>query len=57
MLHLQDEERRRLARELHDSTAQNIAALGMNLGIVDQAAEALDAGSRKALSESLALAD
>jgi PAS domain S-box-containing protein len=57
MLHLQDEERQRLAHELHDGTAQNIAALGMNLGIVDQAAEALDAGARKALSESLALAD
>jgi len=57
MLHLQDEERRRLARELHDSTAQNIAALGMNLGIVDQASAALDEGARKALSESLALAD
>jgi len=57
VLQLQDEERRRLARELHDSTAQNIVALGMNLGIVDQAAAALDAGAREALSESLALAD
>jgi PAS domain S-box-containing protein len=57
VLQLQDEERRRLARELHESTAQNLAALGMNLGIVDQAAAALDAGARKALSESLALAD
>jgi len=33
VLQLQDEERRRLARELHDSTAQNIVALGVNLGI------------------------
>jgi len=57
VLQLQDEERRRLARELHDSTAQNLAALGMNLGIVDQAAAALDSGARKALNESLALAD
>ena len=57
VLQLQDEERRRLARELHDSTAQNIVALGVNLGIVDQAAAALDAGARKALSESLALAN
>jgi PAS domain S-box-containing protein len=57
VLQLQDEERRRLARELHDSTAQNIAALGMNLGIVDQAAGALDAGARKALGESLSLAN
>ena len=57
VLQLQDEERRRLARELHDSTAQNIAALGMNLGIVEQASAALDEGARKALSESVALAN
>lgn len=57
VLQLQDEERRRLARELHDSTAQNLAALGMNLGIVEQAAAALDAGAKKALGESLALAN
>jgi signal transduction histidine kinase len=57
MVQLQDEERRRLARELHDGTAQNIAALGMNLGIVAQAAGPLDAGARKALRESVALAN
>ena len=57
VLQLQDEERRRLARELHDSTAQNIAALGMNLGIVEQASAALDEGARKALSESVTLAN
>jgi PAS domain S-box-containing protein len=31
LLQLQDEERRRLARELHDGTAQNIVALNLNL--------------------------
>jgi signal transduction histidine kinase len=31
VLHLQDEERRRIARELHDSAGQSLAALSMNL--------------------------
>lgn len=31
LLRLQDEERRRIARQLHDTTAQNLAALKMNL--------------------------
>jgi signal transduction histidine kinase len=31
LLHLQDEERRRIARELHDSIGQMLAALSMNL--------------------------
>jgi signal transduction histidine kinase len=33
-LQLQDEERRRIARELHDSVGQMLAALGMNLDAV-----------------------
>jgi len=31
VLHLQDEERRRIARELHDSAGQSLAALAMNV--------------------------
>ena len=31
LMHSQDEERRRIARELHDSAGQNLAALAMNL--------------------------
>jgi two-component system, NarL family, sensor kinase len=31
LLHMQDEERRRIARELHDTTAQKFVALHMNL--------------------------
>jgi signal transduction histidine kinase len=34
MFNLQDEERRRLARELHDETAQNLAALNINLSAI-----------------------
>ena len=56
LLRLQDDERRRLARQLHDSTAQDIAALGMNLEIVREAADRLDDRARGALNESLDLA-
>lgn len=34
LLNLQDEERRRLARELHDETAQNLAILNVNLSAI-----------------------
>jgi signal transduction histidine kinase len=57
LLTLQDEERRRLALDLHDSTGQCLAALTMNLDVVGQAATALDARSRRALAESRDLAD
>ena len=55
LLQSQDEERRRLARELHDSTGQKLAALAMNLAVVDQSAAALDARAKRALTESLTL--
>ena len=39
LLRTQDEERRHIARELHDSAGQTLAVLGMNLGMIVQAAE------------------
>ncbi len=36
LLRTQDEERRRLARELHDSTAQTVAGLAMSLSLLTQ---------------------
>jgi signal transduction histidine kinase len=57
LLTLQDEERRRLALDLHDSTGQYLAALTMNLAVVDRASQALNTPSRRALADSLSLAD
>ena len=39
LLHLQDDERRRIARELHDSTAQSLSALEMNVSLLDPIAK------------------
>ncbi|HEY1271952.1 MAG TPA: sensor histidine kinase [Terriglobales bacterium] len=41
LLQLQDEERRRIARELHDSVGQTLAALSMNLAVVRKGIEDL----------------
>jgi signal transduction histidine kinase len=57
LLTLQDEERRRLALDLHDSTAQRLAALTMNLDMVEGTRKALDPRSRRALAESRSLAE
>src|SRR3984893_225867 len=43
LLRLQDEERRRIARELHDSVGQTLAALSMNLSAVRADVERLTA--------------
>ncbi len=39
LMFAQDEERRRIARELHDSAGQNLAALGMNLTQIERDAK------------------
>jgi PAS domain S-box-containing protein len=36
MLKIQDDERRHIARELHDSAGQTLAVLGMKLGLISQ---------------------
>src|SRR6202163_3812297 len=54
LLRLQDEERRRIARELHDSTGQDLVALATTLG---QLAGSGDRKSSRLLSECKALAD
>jgi signal transduction histidine kinase len=49
LLHSQDEERRRLARELHDSVGQILAAMSMNLSVLR--AEKLSPPAAKAVAE------
>jgi signal transduction histidine kinase len=53
----QDEERRRIARELHDSTAQLLAAVMMNLGLLEDRFASRDAKAGKLVKESLALVE
>src|SRR5205823_2827564 len=55
LLQLQDQERRRLARELHDSAGQTLAALGMNLSLVESENGSMAPGATKAVRESIAL--
>jgi PAS domain S-box-containing protein len=55
LLHLQDQERRRIARELHDSSGQLLAALGMNLSLVESENGNIDPRAAKAIQESIGL--
>jgi len=57
LLYVQDEERRRLARELHDSVGQLLAAIGMNLGVVRSQSDKLDARGARAVSENAQLVE
>ena len=54
---MRDEERRRIARELHDSVGQLLAALSMNFSVVQGQAEKLDPAGTRAVSENVALVE
>jgi hypothetical protein len=53
LMTLQDEERRRIARDLHDSTAQSLSALEMNTSWLE--ATATDEKARKVAAETAAI--
>lgn len=55
LLQLQDEERRRIARELHDSAGQMLAALSMTLSPIAENGSKIDPNVRKAIQESLGM--
>ena len=57
LLHLQDEERRRLARELHDSTGQLLAAIQLNLTFAFQEAASGRGDLKRWLTETSQLTD
>jgi PAS domain S-box-containing protein len=54
---MQDEERRRIARELHDSVGQLLAAIGMNISVIQAQAHKLDARAAGAVADNVALVE
>ena len=52
---MRDDERRQIARELHDSVGQLLAALGMNLDVVMSQAYKLDAAGAGAIAENASM--
>jgi len=57
MLHLQDDERRRVARGLHETAAQSLAALKMTLGRLGESLPENGAAVPRLLESSLSLAE
>jgi signal transduction histidine kinase len=57
LIHLRDQEQRRISRELHDGLGQLLIAIRMNLDTVAQAAEKLGAAQEKALRECVDLTE
>ena len=56
LMRLQDEERRRIGRDLHDSTGQTLAALGIDLAQLEQEAPKLSQSGREQLERCVRLA-
>jgi PAS domain S-box-containing protein len=55
LLRVQDEERRRIARDLHDSTGQSLALLSMNLSALETEAKHLNPNLAKGLEDNAAI--
>jgi signal transduction histidine kinase len=54
---MRDGERRQIARELHDSVGQLLAALSMNIAVVQRQSEKLDSAGARAVSENAAMVE
>ena len=54
---MRDEERRQIARELHDSVGQLLAALSMNIAVVQSQSHKLDSDGARAVSENAAMVE
>lgn len=54
---MQDDERKRIARELHDSVGQLLAAIGMNISVVQAQTQKLDSEGARAISENAMLVE
>jgi signal transduction histidine kinase len=57
LFNLQDEERRRIARELHDGTAQNLFAISLNLAKIRQQIDGSDGEIKQLIDECQSLDD
>jgi signal transduction histidine kinase len=57
LMHTQDDERRRIAQQLHETTAQDLAALKMHLARLNRTARHWSEADRAALTESISLAE
>jgi two-component system, NarL family, sensor kinase len=57
LLQLQDQERRRIARELHDGVGQLLAALSMNISAISTEESRLSPGVARNMEESRSLID